>query len=299
LTHRGGLINTCLLSPLRRFWFRLRLLGTPDQPEVTVVIPVRNRIDVRIRNCLQSLREQDYPAEKIHILIVEYGSDEDADIPYLLSLCDKFDAHCHSTGPQDRWSRSHSVNVGLQRVETEIVMISDNDYVYGPDYIRKAVGVLVEKPLSVVYAPILDMPESCNEQLQAEKIDLDQKLPEWKQASSPRTPGLYHAGNLTTFTMFLRHLRGMDENFFGWGVEDNDIQERLYRLGTDKQTLEGVSYYLHQWHPRGQSYSPEEVSRYTQANWDYFTGNRSVRRNPHGWGMEKPLPSRDIYASNS
>ncbi|WPL17660.1 mycofactocin system glycosyltransferase [Thiorhodovibrio winogradskyi] len=217
LTHRGGVINTCLLAPLRQTWFHLRLLMVPNQPDVTVVIPVRNRIDIRIRNCLQSLRGQDYPAEKIHILIVEYGSDEGADIPYLLSLCKQYGAKCHRTGPQQKWCKSHAINIGLRQIESNIVMLSDNDYVYSSDYIRQAIDILVNNRLSVVYGPTLDMPENCKEQLQTEQIDLNQKMPEWKAASTPRTNGLYHPGNLTTFSLYLSYIRGMDENLFGWG----------------------------------------------------------------------------------
>ncbi|MFP4354894.1 MAG: glycosyltransferase [Phycisphaerae bacterium] len=295
MTHRGGALNTCLLAPLRRSWFRFRLRNTPDQPGVSVVIPVRNRIDARIRNCLQSLREQDYPAEKIHILIVEYGSDQDADIPYLLSLCEKYNADCYRTGPQERWNKPHAQNVGLKRVKTDLVMLSDNDQIFSANYISAAVRKLVESPLSVVYAPILDMPERLKDELMAEDLDLQVVMPEWKEVCEPRTHGLCHPGCLMTHTMLIHYIRGLDENIFGWGVQDNDIQKRLYLLGCKDLTVAGEAYYLHQWHPKGQSLSSQEVNEYTAVNWAYVQEQNSCRRNPLGWGGERPMPTRNLY----
>lgn len=54
-------------------WPRLE----PDQlPSVSVIIPVKDRAD-DLRNCLNSLKELDYPREKIEIVVVDDGSTDD------------------------------------------------------------------------------------------------------------------------------------------------------------------------------------------------------------------------------
>ncbi len=51
-------------------------LDEADYPDVTVIVPVRNRPE-EIRACLASLQNLDYPAHKLEIIVVDDASDDD------------------------------------------------------------------------------------------------------------------------------------------------------------------------------------------------------------------------------
>lgn len=55
---------------------RREVFEQAEWPSVSVIIPVRNRVD-DLRKCLESLSTIDYPADKLEILVVDDGSSED------------------------------------------------------------------------------------------------------------------------------------------------------------------------------------------------------------------------------
>src|SRR6187401_2454044 len=76
LTRFGGLTNTLIRRPLRRAALRRRLQRAGSRPDVTVVIPLRNRSGAAIENTLRAVRRQTYPRNLVHLALVDYNSDE-------------------------------------------------------------------------------------------------------------------------------------------------------------------------------------------------------------------------------
>ena len=63
-------------------------------------------------------------------------------------------------------------------------------------------------------------------------------------------------------------VNGFDENFVGWGYEDDDFGRRLYRSGVEPRSVIDAARALHLWHP---SLAPQELKRHRdRPNRAYF-----------------------------
>lgn len=63
-------------------------------------------------------------------------------------------------------------------------------------------------------------------------------------------------------------VNGFDENFVGWGYEDDDFARRLYRVGVEPQSVIAEARALHLWHP---SLAPQALERHRdRPNRAYF-----------------------------
>ncbi|MBN1419128.1 MAG: glycosyltransferase [Planctomycetes bacterium] len=60
--------------------------------------------------------------------------------------------------------------------------------------------------------------------------------------------------NLSVWKADLRRANGLDENFVGWGQEDEDLGRRLRRLGVRPRSAVGRANVCHIWHPTVESF---------------------------------------------
>lgn len=73
------------------------------------------------------------------------------------------------------------------------------------------------------------------------------------------------------FSLFrddVRRVNGFDENFVGWGYEDDDFARRLYKTGVRPASVILAARAMHLWHP---SLAPQELKRHRdRPNRAYF-----------------------------
>lgn len=82
----------------------------------------------------------------------------------------------------------------------------------------------------------------------------------------PTKPKLY-GGNVGIFREDYERINGYDENFRGWGCEDDDLRLRLRQAGMRIRSVLGATRTYHLWHPPGQT----TPSRWRDgANVDYL-----------------------------
>jgi glycosyltransferase involved in cell wall biosynthesis len=279
--HLGALVKR-----LGRIWLqRLVLpheLSRPD--DVTVVIAVRNRCDYRLTNSLSSIRAQTYPARLMHIIVVDYGS-EPASMCRTASLCEAYGAKLLRINEAPVWSRSRGLNVGIRHANTKYLMTSDADIIYSPRYVEDCIAALRRAPLSVVCAPMFDLPEDSTEVLvlAADQFG-DFDLERWKEKSSPRFGWSFHPSITLTFSTFYKSIRGYDEFFELWGFEDEDLMLRFRCLGLQSQVLDSGSFYLHQSHPKFEGVPGGKENSQIRRNKIHFRLMHSIVRNDRGWG---------------
>lgn len=63
------------------------------------------------------------------------------------------------------------------------------------------------------------------------------------------------------FSLFrgdVERVNGFDENFVGWGYEDDDFARRLYRVGVEPHSVIEEARAMHLWHP---SLAPQALAR--------------------------------------
>lgn len=259
-----------------------KLRGVPD--DVTVLIGIRNRTDHRIVNALRSVQEQVYPRGEVRTLVVDYGSAA-AEADRLVEICRRFDAGLIRVEGTTMWSRSRCLNVGLRRTRTKFVMTSDADIILSPGYLADAVATLETRPLSVVCAPMLDLPEEsvCDVARAAEEGGA-LEVEALRAACLPRKEMTLHPSAGVTFTAYHHAIRGYDEFYEGWGREDDDLASRLMALGIRMTAIPETSFYLHQWHPKYEGLDALEQAKTLERNTAHIQRSRSIVRNDESWG---------------
>lgn len=116
--------ETGVMEQLVKKGFMERLQGTPQQPatlpDVTVVIPVKDRAD-ELRRCLDSLSRLSYPQDKLQVIVVDDGSSDDSPL-----VAQEFGALLVPSGGSGRGPAA-ARNVGASRATGEILAFIDSD----------------------------------------------------------------------------------------------------------------------------------------------------------------------------
>lgn len=126
-----------------------RLFPRPIRKEfvaspISVIVPVRNGarwIDAKIRSLLDS----DYPAGLLKILVVSDGSNDGTD--ELVAACDDSRVTLLSLPAA---GKSTAINLGLERVSSEIVVLTDVRQPFDRDTLRRLVACFAEPSVGVV-----------------------------------------------------------------------------------------------------------------------------------------------------
>lgn len=276
------MIGVHVRRPLLRRRLHQATRGLPD--DVTVLIGHRNRADFRLRNAIRSIQAQDYRGGSITTLVVDYGSSPESRAR-LRDITDSLGVECLEAGRQPEWNRSHCLNIGLRRIGTKFVIVSDVDVMFAPNYVAHTVALLTRNPLTAAYSPALHLPEAATEALEsaataASWLDLETLKP----LAKIKTAGQFSTGMVATSAHWFREIRGYDEFYRIYGVEDVDLAQRFLNLGLQNLSVGVGTYYLHQWHPRYEGVQSESLKQTIQRNHDYFTRTRTLKRNPAGWG---------------
>lgn len=109
------------------------------QPLVTILVPMRNEEDF-IAGCLASLREQDYPAACLEILVLD-GASTDRSTEIVQAITAE-DPRVRLLPNPDRLQAA-GMNLGIREAKGDIIVRADAHAVYGPEYVSICVGHLV------------------------------------------------------------------------------------------------------------------------------------------------------------
>jgi glycosyltransferase involved in cell wall biosynthesis len=113
----------------------------PCLPAITVVIPILNEA-ASVRHCLEAVLQQDYPADRLEILVVDGGSLDDTPAIVQALLQNRPRARLLDN---PRRLRSAGLNVGILAAQGEIVIFVDGHTLIAPDYVKACVRCLVEQ----------------------------------------------------------------------------------------------------------------------------------------------------------
>lgn len=101
---------------------KYKLLGYGDLPELTVVLPVHNDSQY-IKRKIQSLKDVNYPQDKIKFTLVSDGSKDDSN-DVIAGLCHEFE-NISSIIIEDRKGKPNALNAAMSQINTDIVVFSD------------------------------------------------------------------------------------------------------------------------------------------------------------------------------
>jgi len=114
-------------------------------PFVSVVIPVLNEVD-NVAPCIEALRAQDYPAERLEIRVADNGSTDGTQ--EALERLEVDYVHCPTRG------RAHALNAALERARGEIVCTTDMSCRAAPDWISRVVADFADPRIGCVAGDI-------------------------------------------------------------------------------------------------------------------------------------------------
>lgn len=100
-------------------------------PSVTVIIPTRDRKGELVE-CLESVLAQDYPKDKLEVIVIDDGSEDGTDDVVRAFPC-KLLSHKNSRG------QSYCRNLGAKEAHGEILAFVDSDCVAGRQWLRELV----------------------------------------------------------------------------------------------------------------------------------------------------------------
>lgn len=286
MTQYGGPLNTLVLMHLRRIHLRrvARRLIDEHPADVSVVIGCRNRGGARLRRTLESIRSQSFPAHRISPVLVDYGS-QPSSARELRHLARAFSAELLRV-PAPAWNRAHCLNAAIRRCTTTFVFCMDADILLPSGYIDAVVQTLQQDPLRVVYPRVLDLPESSERVVNGLRASTSgQAWTALRRMAEPRFASRLAYGLPFTLPYFLRRIRGFDEEYKLWGLEDDDLFERLRSLGLDVLALPPELDVVHQHHPKYEGVaSMPNFDAVVEGNRERFSTVHTLLRNDRAWG---------------
>jgi len=110
-----------------------RITTRPIEPKVSVVLCTYNESAV-INRRIENILKQDYPKEKLEIIIVDSSTDRTADV-----IKEKWINSVVLLKQNERQGKASAINLALKNVSGEIVILSDAPTLYSEDTIRMIV----------------------------------------------------------------------------------------------------------------------------------------------------------------
>lgn len=122
---------------------------------VSIIIPARNE-ERHIRNCLQSISEQQYPAHLLETIVInDFSTDQTASIveqfpgsARLLNLYDFITEHNLNA------YKKKAIETGIAHATGELIVCTDADCTAGPEWIASLVKAYREKNYQIIAAPV-------------------------------------------------------------------------------------------------------------------------------------------------
>jgi succinoglycan biosynthesis protein ExoA len=109
-----------------------------NEPFVSIMIPIRNE-EKYMKKCLDSILENDYPMDKVEILLID-GLSEDRTRDILFDYLRKYPFI--SLLDNHKKIQVAALNIGIEAAKGSIILRMDAHSVYPPDYIRQCVQLL-------------------------------------------------------------------------------------------------------------------------------------------------------------
>jgi predicted glycosyltransferase involved in capsule biosynthesis len=200
--------------------------------DVSVLIAWRNIGIDRLKNCLRSLRNQDYNQDLIRIILIDYGSKQ-KNSEIVKRLCYDYNVDYIRVDEFGVWNKSRALNIGIKNSNAKYILISDIDIVFEKNYINECINEMKKDFFQVLYSKMFDSyPQTLKNN---EDIVMDYKMirKRCKDRALGKKEDYFKFGSSICFTLnyFFKVIGGYDEFYECWGSEDADIIKRFELMG--------------------------------------------------------------------
>jgi glycosyltransferase involved in cell wall biosynthesis len=217
-----------------------------------------------LRRCLASIALQQGVQGKMEVVVTDDGSEDET--PYLVQkFASTVDFPVHfTTHPHQAFQLARCRNEGARASTAPYLLFLDGDCVLPPDHV--ATHLEFRKPGVVAAGDCSRLDEGVSEALTMQAVRTG-VFREWSNKSELKRlaqrhhrVGLYNllrhptkpmlvGNNVGVWRADYEMVNGYDENFQGWGCEDDDLGYRLRAAGLRIQSILNKTYTYHIWHP--------------------------------------------------
>lgn len=110
-------------------------------PEITVIIPTYNESEV-IDHRIKNLKDINYPTENIHAIVVDDQSTDNT-VELVKEAFNKYGISGDVIIKTERTGTNASVNLGISKANTDIIVTTDADVVFEDDALNHAISTLL------------------------------------------------------------------------------------------------------------------------------------------------------------
>jgi glycosyltransferase involved in cell wall biosynthesis len=211
----------------------------------------------------------------VEIILSDFGSEEPFEAE-LVALAHDHDARVVRTETAETWNRSRALNIGIRAAKGAFVLATDADMIFAPNFLSSLLTAQAAHDAeAMAVCRCRDLPESVPEQPWTRE-DYPSLV-----AQAPYREKLGTGACQMAPRAFFEDVRGYDEAFKFWGMEDNDMRHRSGLWGLELTWVHESTSMLHQWHPSDRGRRPIRKMlndiRFHLTKW-------RVRKNPSGWG---------------
>lgn len=233
---------------------------------ISIVVGYRNREIERVKRSLDSLSNQTFT--DFEIIFVDYGSDTSiaTEIEMLVTSYN-FTKYIYSDTRGWLWNRAHALNTGVKFTSGDIILLFDIDLILESNFLEKLSNLSFETTFftfSCFYLP--------------EKF---------KYFNDLFNSGVHYEQNYVGLCAIKKEniykIRGFDEYFMVWGVEDDDLYNRLESINISRLQLGQPDFYVfHQWHS---THAPSKPTMWYLQMVQYLSNKKYVQNGKNGnWG---------------
>lgn len=275
---------------------------------LSAIVTTYNRSGL-LRNCIASLERQTRLPDEV--IIADDGSDPEH-VEVIREIVGSSDLDVSHVRQEHKGFRAGTNrNNGVRRSAGDYLFFVDGDAVLFPDVIEQHLSAAEPGVWVTQYCVLLAEDET--ERLSVEMIREGRLHELWPEENDKRLRSLrkmYRRFRRKTFwaellgwDMFRRKIfmsgwsslhredfekvNGFDENFAGWGREDNDLGLRLLIAGVRGRSVILKARAFHQWHVIPPPEAWKSRGRPTTRNRGYFDRRRHGRFRCE-WGLDNP-----------
>lgn len=262
---RGTIDNFRAAGAYRR---RLAAQGPPppadeEGREIALLVSTYQRPE-HLRRCLASIAGQEGVRGKMEVVVTDDGSQDET-----LLIVRQFAARARfrvqwTTHPHETFQLARCRNEGVRASTAPYLLFLDGDCVLPPDHVARHLEF--RRPGVVVAGDCCRLDEQISSSMTLDVV-CDGAYTDWasdaerrRLADRHRRVGLYDLLRHPTKPMLVGNnvgvwradyelVNGYDENFEGWGCEDDDLGYRLRAAGLRIASILHLTCTYHIWHP--------------------------------------------------
>ena len=234
----------------------------PPNPEIALLISSYQR-PAHLRRALLSIALQQGLACPIEVVVTDDGStDETPDVVRQFAHSVNFPVQ-FTTHPHGAFQLARCRNEGVAASTAPYILFLDGDCILPPDHV--AIHLARRRPGIVMAGDCARLDEQTSARV-SETAIRSGEFTQWASPEEikrlkklirraarhrfhwrPRKPDLT-GNNVGIWRTDYERVNGYDENFVGWGAEDDDLGRRLRRAGVRVRSILRWTHTYHLWH---------------------------------------------------